>query len=904
MADCLNNEEALNSQLSSTNTDAVNSTLDGISDMSSELAGLNALTSDIQGEETTTALLNEEEPLDSVLDQPTTTKYNGGETDNIVVSVNNSTHTITATLKPIKFKSFADFPIVGSDKLIYIDATNNVLYTWDADIGIYQKLVADAGDVDVDLSNYYTKEETYSAKEIDDKISNVEVDLSGYYTKTETDNVATQTLNSAKGYTDTKVAELIDSAPETLDTFKEIADAFAEDQEVLDTLNSAIGLKADKSELANYATKTELNTGLDGKVDKVEGKGLSTNDYTTAEKTKLDGIEEGANKTVVDDTSSLTSTNPLQNKVVTKHLSERVNTLYDQTIDGVKTFKEQPIIDSSVTESWYGNRLVSADAIRKYLRENYQEILVAGNNITFDGNTISANLEGSTPIKTLTSPVIVYDLPSGVYQLPTECMLYINSSMVDEMARVKYDNTSVALMVVTSITNPDSRVDKLFYLFAEADGYTADNVGNSGSFIVGKAKQDTGNYHITGTDIQYVTQETDGYINGNKSFVKPVKYYNQYESLDTSLNDRTLVDAQWVKSVMAENDGGITEEDIDNKLAGYLPLSAGKDYVLSGVLYAENGIQMYNSRDIAAKRIDGTIASLLRLAASNDVQINSSNSGRTSIGGSATVPAGNGTLDLGATDRPWKDIYGTTIYQNGKQVANKEDIPDTSSLVTTNTAQTITGAKAFAGQVGNTQAEAGVYLGLDANGSQPNANIAITSANTASYIDMGRPNVDYDFRIIKWNQTGNTYAQLTYGGNASGTITIPQKTGTMALTSDIPSLLSAFPVGSIYMSVSATSPASFLGGTWTQLKDRFLLGAGSSYSNGATGGSATHTLTLSEIPSHTHGSVGKRQNWEAGTKSSSNGNTVYNGSTDAAGGGGAHNNMPPYLVVYMWKRTA
>lgn len=106
-------------------------------------------------------------------------------------------------------------------------------------------------------------------------------------------------------------------------------------------------------------------------------------------------------------------------------------------------------------------------------------------------------------------------------------------------------------------------------------------------------------------------------------------------------------------------------------------------------------------------------------------------------------------------------------------------------LVTTNTAQTITGAKAFTGQVGNMQTEAGVYLGLDQNTGAENANIAITSANTAAYIDMGRPDVDYDFRIIKWNQADNKHAQLVYGGNASGTITIPQAFGTMALTSDL-----------------------------------------------------------------------------------------------------------------------
>ena len=52
------------------------------------------------------------------------------------------------------------------------------------------------------------------------------------------------------------------------------------------------------------------------KVDKVSGKGLSTNDYTTAEKNKLAGIADGANKTVVDAVMSSTSTNPVQNKVV------------------------------------------------------------------------------------------------------------------------------------------------------------------------------------------------------------------------------------------------------------------------------------------------------------------------------------------------------------------------------------------------------------------------------------------------------------------------------------------------------------------------------------------------------------------------------------------------------------
>lgn len=61
-----------------------------------------------------------------------------------------------------------------------------------------------------------------------------------------------------------------------------------------------------------------------------------------------------------------------------------------------------------------------------------------------------------------------------------------------------------------------------------------------------------------------------------------------------------------------------------------------------------------------------------------------------------------------------------------------------------------------------------------------------------------------------------------------------------------------YPVGSIYMSVNATSPSTLFGGTWAKIEGRFLLGSSSGYSLGATGGEATHTLTVGEIPSHTH----------------------------------------------------
>lgn len=72
--------------------------------------------------------------------------------------------------------------------------------------------------------------------------------------------------------------------------------------------------------MANYLDKdgvVYLWVKIKGKfVAKESGKGLSTNDYTTTEKNKLAGIANGANKTIVDDTLSDTSTNPVQNKIV------------------------------------------------------------------------------------------------------------------------------------------------------------------------------------------------------------------------------------------------------------------------------------------------------------------------------------------------------------------------------------------------------------------------------------------------------------------------------------------------------------------------------------------------------------------------------------------------------------
>ena len=128
----------------------------------------------------------------------------------------------------------------------------------------------------------------------------------------------------------------------------------------------------------------------------------------------------------------------------------------------------------------------------------------------------------------------------------------------------------------------------------------------------------------------------------------------------------------------------------------------------------------------------------------------------------------------------------------------------------------------------------------------------------------------------------------------------------------------AYPVGSIYTSVVATNPATLLGvGTWAAFgAGKVMVGIDSSDTAfdtvEETGGAKTHTLSLSEIPSHNHANGSYQYLMRsdgsatiADTDSTSGEpNLASQGAIQAAGGGGAHNNLQPYIVVYMWKRTA
>lgn len=196
----------------------------------------------------------------------------------------------------------------------------------------------------------------------------------------------------------------------------------------------------------------------------------------------------------------------------------------------------------------------------------------------------------------------------------------------------------------------------------------------------------------------------------------------------------------------------------------------------------------------------------------------------------------------------------------------------------------------------------------------------------------------YEWEVTTADKLGSTTQSLTLGRgvptffldtakSSVGVNCFPASNGVFQLGDNaFLTAQGAYPVGAIYLSVTDTDPATLFGGTWERISQgRFLIGAGANVANttdywgsyaagaenfpaGEMGGEVTHTLTVDEMPSHTHSERLEWSNTKAwgltGTGEGANAVVDQGTATEATGGGKPHSNMPPYLVVYMWKRVS
>lgn len=131
-----------------------------------------------------------------------------------------------------------------------------------------------------------------------------------------------------------------------------------------------------------------------------------------------------------------------------------------------------------------------------------------------------------------------------------------------------------------------------------------------------------------------------------------------------------------------------------------------------------------------------------------------------------------------------------------------------------------------------------------------------------------------------------------------------------ALAANFSIIDALYPVGTIYQSTKPTDPSTFLGGAWTALTGRVLVGAGTDFPAGTTGGSATHKLTASELPASIPFS-GVNDDAAMADEPGTYAPKIYqdkkvnwNGNFAVRGGGQPMSLMDPYRSVYMWERTA
>ena len=260
------------------------------------------------------------------------------------------------------------------------------------------------------------------------------------------------------------------------------------------------------------------------------------------------------------------------------------------------------------------------------------------------------------------------------------------------------------------------------------------------------------------------------------------------------------------------------------------------------------------------------------------------------------------------------------------------------------------------------------------NGTATNANNLVISGGTSAHIKYGGGDVDENTAISQnkvnlligsWYSTG--FRDLCSSGTPIR-VAINHRTGNIKTTGNITAngamysatpattdnstrvattayvknnisetLKKVYPVGSIYMSTVSTNPATLFGfGTWEAMPaGRVLLAQGKSswgttYNAGSTGGEATHTLTVGEMPVHTHGAsantTGEHKHGAPATGNyngggtgfddgggnnpnytrcytSINGNHSHTITINNTGSNQPHNNLQPYVTCYIWKRV-
>lgn len=191
----------------------------------------------------------------------------------------------------------------------------------------------------------------------------------------------------------------------------------------------------------------------------------------------------------------------------------------------------------------------------------------------------------------------------------------------------------------------------------------------------------------------------------------------------------------------------------------------------------------------------------------------------------------------------------------------------------------------------------------------------VTSSKLHSLVDSGAVSniatVDISNTAVtdeKINDvSGSKFKELNLTPSGAGLLPVANGGTGYSTTAGLLGLI--YPVGIVITLGVSTNPATLFGfGTWTAIAGRVIVGIDGTQTEfdtlNETGGAKTHTLTITEMPSHSHSYTNSVSGFSASSLVRTGTDAISSGSTDNTGGGGAHNNLQPYIVKYVWERTA
>jgi len=307
-----------------------------------------------------------------------------------------------------------------------------------------------------------------------------------------------------------------------------------------------------------------------------------------------------------------------------------------------------------------------------------------------------------------------------------------------------------------------------------------------------------------------------------------------------------------------------------------------------------------------------------------------------------TAPKTNHTPEEQVTSDLFNKIEGNIEYLNDTKITTGQvqnaSVSSTQATTRTNISATETIKSAF-GKIRKWFADLKALAFKDTVGTSDIDDAAVTTAKIGATAVTSAKLASSAVTTAKISAGAVTDAKITSvaASKVTGLATVAT-TGSYSDLKDIPSdvdlspyirkadlLNYLYPVGSIRVSTSSTNPGTYLGGTWTQWgAGRVPVGVDTSQTEFSTvektGGAKTHTLTVAQMPSHTHSGSSGNAEGNQGFYNTFNGRVGYaveltykpNGGANigestetlATGGGGAHNNLQPYITCYLWKRTA